>query len=432
MKGVFGGLVLFAIAVATAIAPRSASADARDVAARVGDQWKAAGGRASVMPSKFLFDDDKQVIALAEPNANEPCTYVALIAARGLSFRAKLSGAPVDPLSPPDQGARGSSSAGVVELRRCDRERPVRSVEVQSDAGRGAIEVVVAYGPPGLPALAAIIPERTGGALPPAPEAGPLAAVAPLDKRIGDAETRARREGATIEARTTLKAGEDGTGDFELDVNAGCHRFEVAARERPDRNGRRYRLDLDAELREPGDHILARDRTEAPDARLEACVGRATRLGIVYAGAMPSSDVVIAHGSWALPPHLPSLWGPQAKARMARVMFVRHLAPPSDEPIFLAQGSSGTTPIAVPVETGGCYVAIAAATHGRPRQLQLRTTIGGRESVDERGAAEEAALTAFCVRAHESVRMEVLARPSGLAWGLSVYRVKSGIWEAGR
>jgi hypothetical protein len=161
-------------------------------------------------------------------------------------------------------------------------------------------------------------------------------------------------------------------------------------------------------------------------------VGRASRLNIVYAGATPGTDVVVAHGTWPLPARLPTLWGPQAKSRMARVMFVRHIAPPSDEPVFIAQGSSGTTPLAVPVEVGGCYVAIVAATHGRPRQLQLRTTVGARESVDERGAAEEAALTAFCVRAHENVRIEVLARPSGLAWGLAVWRVKSGIWEAGR
>lgn len=413
------------------VTPSAAQADAREVSARVAEQWKTAGARTIVLPSRFLFDDDKQVVAIGEATAQEPCTYVALVAARGLSFRAKLSGAPSDPLVPPEPAARSASAAGVVELRRCDPSRPVRNIEVQSDAGRGAIEIVVAHGPAGLPPLGAIIPERTGGALPPMPEAGPLAQVAPLEKRLELVEGRAKREGATLEARTSLRAGDDGTGDVDLDVNAGCHRFEVIGRERPDRNGRRYRLDLDAELRD-GDHVVARDRTEAPDARLETCVGRASRLEVMIAGASPGGDVVVSHGSWPLPAHLPTLWGPQAKARMARVMFVRHMAAPSDEPVFLAQGSSGTTPVSVPVEVGGCYVAIAAATHGRPRQLQLRATIGSRESVDERGAAEEAALAAFCVRAHESARVEVLARPSGLAWGLAVWRVKSGIWEAGR
>lgn len=427
VKRVLGGVAVIALA----IAPKVAHADAREVAARVAEQWKVAGARTTTLPSKFLFDDDKQLIPIAEAMPQEPCTYVALIAARGLSFRAKLSGAPNDPLEPPEPSARSTSAAGVVELRRCDAQRAVRHVEVTSDAGRGAIEVVVAHGPPGLPPLAAIIPERTGGALPPMPEAGALAAVAPQDERVKQADQRAKREGATIEPRTATRAGEDGTGDVDLDVGAGCHRFEIIARERPERGGRRYRLDVDAELRD-GDRIVARDRTEAPDARLDACVGRAARLNIVYAGAVPSSDVVVARASWPLPAHLPSVWGPQAKSRMARVMFVRHVAVPAEEPVFLAQGGSGSTPLAVPVEVGGCYVAIAAAIHGRPRQLQLRTTVGARESVDERGAAEEAALNAFCVRAHESARIEVLARPSGLAWGVAVYRVKSGIWEAGR
>lgn len=413
------------------VSPSVARADARDVAARVTEQWKVAGARTTALPSRFLFDDDKQIVPVGEGTAQEPCTYVAVIAARGLSFRAKLSGTQNDPLLPPEPASRSASSAGVVELRRCDPSRPVRSVELQSDAGRGAIEIVVAHGPAGLPPLTSIIPERTGGALPPMPDAGALAQVAPQDKRVEQAEARAKRDGASLEPRTPLRANEDGTGDVELDVNAGCHRFEVIGRERPDRNGRRFRLDLDAELRD-GDHVVARDRTEAPDARLETCVGRATRLEVIYAGAMPGSDVVVAHGSWPLPARLPSLWGPQAKSRMARVMFVRHIAAPSDEPVFLAQGSSGTTPLAVPVEVGGCYVAVVAATHGRPRQLQLRATVGARESVDERGAAEEAALTAFCVRAHESARLEVLARPSGLSWGVAVWRVKSAVWEAGR
>jgi hypothetical protein len=427
VKRLLPGVVLGALSVM----PSVAQADAREVSARVAEQWKVAGARATVLPSRFLFDDDKQVVPVSEATAQEPCTYVALVAARGLSFRAKLSGAPNDPLNAPEPASRAASAAGVVELRRCDPSRPVRNIEVQSDAGRGAIEIIVAHGPPGLPTLGAIIPERTGGALPPMPEAGALAQVAPMEKRLDLAEARGKREGATLDARTTVRASDDGTGDLDLEVNAGCHRLEVVGRERPDRNGRRYRLDLDAELRD-GDHVVARDRTEAPDARLETCVGRASRLNVVYAGAMPSTDVGIAHVSWPLPARLPTLWGPQAKGRMARVMWVRHSAPPPDEPVFLAQGSSGTTPLAMPVEIGGCYVAVAAATHGRPRQLQLRTTVGARESVDERGAAEEAALTAFCVRAHESVRLEVLARPSGLAWGLAVWRVKSGIWETGR
>lgn len=198
--------------------------------------------------------------------------------------------------------------------------------------------------------------------------------------------------------------------------------------------GRRFRLDVDAELRDPSssDRVLARDRTEAPDARLEACVGKTTRVNVVFAGAPPRGEVTTTLASWPLPQRLPSLWGPVTRSKMARVMFTRHVAIPIDDPVFLAQGSSGTTPFPVSVEVGACYLAIVALTHGHARSLQIRTVIGARESTDERGAAEEAALSAFCVNAHERARVEVHARGTGVGWGLALFRVKSGMWEAGR
>jgi hypothetical protein len=117
---------------------------------------------------------------------------------------------------------------------------------------------------------------------------------------------------------------------------------------------------------------------------------------------------------------------------MARVMLLRHVAVPAEDPVLLAQGATGTTPVPMPVEPGGCYVAVAAVTRGHARQLQLRVHVGGQESTDERGATDEAALAAFCVRAHEAPKLEVIARGTGVNWGLSVFRVKSGVWETGR
>lgn len=421
--------------IGVAASPRPARADAaRDVAERVVDQWRGAGGHVTALPTRFVFDDETVIIPVpADASSERGCTHVALIGARGLSFRARLSDATSDPLAP-EVGARATSLAGVVELRRCGQGRPIRHVVVTSDAGRGALEVVVASAPSALPALTAVIPERTGGALPPVPEAGLLPVLPPPEKRAEVAEARAKREGARIDSRTPLRAGDDGGGEAELALAAGCHRVEVFARDpRAERAGRRFRLDVDAELRDPAnDRVLARDRTEAPDARLEACVGRTTKVNVVFAGAPPNGELMSTLASWPLPQRLPSLWGPAARSKMARVMFTRHVAVPADDPIFLGQGSSGTTPFPVPVETGGCYLAVVALTHGHARSLQIRTVVGARESTDERGAAEEAALSAFCVNAHETARVEVHARGTGVGWGLAVFRVKSGVWEAGR
>jgi hypothetical protein len=409
-----------------------ARADAREVADRVVEQWRGVGGHVTALPTRFLFDDETVVVPVPADEASG-CTHIALIGARGLSFRAKLSDAASDPLAP-EVGARATSLAGVVELRRCGGGRPIRHVVVTSDAGRGALEVIVARAPSALPSLTSVIPERTGGALPPVPEAGALPVLPPPEKRADVAEARAKREGARIEARTPLRAGDDGGGEAELELDAGCHRVELFARDpRADRVGRRFRLDVDAELRDPAnDRVLARDRTEAPDVRLEACVGKTTRVNVVFAGAPPNGEVTTTTASWPLPQRLPTLWGPLPRSKMARVMFTRHVAVPSDDPVFLAQGSSGTTPLPIPVETGGCYLAVVALTHGHARSLQIRSVVGARESTDERGATEEAALSAFCVTAHESARVEVHARGTGVGWGLAVFRVKSAVWEAGR
>lgn len=422
-------------ALAVVLAGGPARASSREVAARVQEQWKVAGARTAPIPTRFVFDDETIVVPIpAEADVDRSeCTQVAVIGARGLSFRARLSDAPMDPLLPPEPTARASSTAGVLELRRCDRSRPpVRHVIITAEGGRGALEVVVGRSDRPLPHLATVIPERTGGVIPPPPEAGALPPLVPQDKRAEAAEVRARREGANVHDRARARSGDDGSGEEDLDLEEGCHRIEVfgreLARERP---GRRFRLDVDAELRD-GDQLLARDRTEAPDARLETCVGSATRVTLVYGGSPPHSDVLVTRGSWPLPARLPPMWGPVTRSKMARVMFLRHVAVPADDPVYLAQGSSGTTPLPLSVETGGCYVAVVGITRGHARQLQLRALVGARESTDERGAAEEAALSAFCVRAHESARLEVLARGTGVSWGLALFRVKSGLWEAGR
>lgn len=437
-KTIRASLASLTALIASTLLAGDARADAREVAARVVEQWNLAGARTMVVPTRFLFDEETSLIPLPlepEGTPEAECTQVAVIGARGLSFRARLSDAPTDPLMPPEPTARATSTAGVLELRRCERGRPpVHHVIISAEAGRGAFEIIVGRSGAPMPSLASIIPERTGGSIPPPPDAGSLPALAPQEKRAEAAEVRARRDGAVIRSRAPLRAGDDGAGDEEIELDEGCHRLEVFGHEivrtRP---GRRFRLDVDAELRD-GDRVLARDRTEAPDARLEACVGATSRVSLVYAGAPPRSDLILTQASWPLPARLPSLWGPDAKSKMARVLFLRHVAVPAEDPVFLAQGStgSGPTPIPIPVETGGCYVAVVGITRGRARQLQLRSIIGARESTDERGAAEDAALAAFCVRAHETARLEVLAKGTGVGWGLALYRLKSGVWEAGR
>lgn len=78
-----------------------ARADSREVADRVVEQWRDTGGHVTALPTRFLFDDETVVIPVpASDEASGGCTHVALIGARGLSFRARISDAASDPLAP--------------------------------------------------------------------------------------------------------------------------------------------------------------------------------------------------------------------------------------------------------------------------------------------------------------------------------------------
>ena len=267
------------LAVIAGAAP--ARADSREVADRVVEQWRDAGGHVTALPPRFLFDDETVVIPVP---ASDECERRLHARRAHRRARAQLSRPALrrddDPLAP-EVGGRATSVAGVVELRRCGAGRAIRYVVVTSDAGRGALEVVVAHAPSALPALTAVIPERTGGALPPVPEAGALPVLPPPEKRAerrGGAREARRRDASMRERRCTraTTAAERSSSPSRPDVIASsCSRAILAP---IGRDGASVSTSTPSSATPPSDRVLARDRTEAPDARLEACVGRATHV----------------------------------------------------------------------------------------------------------------------------------------------------------
>ncbi len=409
-----------------------AHGEVREVADRVAEQWRAGGAIVVRGETRFLYEDETMTVVVPPLAVDEGCTTVALVGARGLSFHAKVAGAVDDPLLE-DPSARAASVAGVLQIERCAGGTPIDHLIVTSDAGRGAIETVVGRSAKPLPPMRAILPERTGGALPPSPDTGPVPPLLPVAKRADQADARLRRDGARIAPRETWTSGTDGSGEGKVVLEAGCHRVEVFAPEgHAARGGRRVRLDVDAELRDEDDELLARDRTEASDARLEACVGEPITASVVFAGAPPSSPLAATHAWWPIPEHLPTTWGPEARAHMADAMRARHVASPRADAVALYQGAPGTTPIALSVEPGACYLAVAAVTHGHARGLGLRVLVGARDASDEREADDEGAVVAFCTHDQALARVEVEARGTSVAWGLAVFRLQSAVWEMTR
>ena len=113
-----------------------------------------------------------------------------------MSFHAKVAGVEDDPLND-DPSARAASVAGVLEIGGCGASAlPLERLRVTSDAGRGAIETIVARSARAPAPLRTVLPERTGGVLPPPPDAGPPPALPPPAKRADLAEARAKRDGA--------------------------------------------------------------------------------------------------------------------------------------------------------------------------------------------------------------------------------------------
>jgi hypothetical protein len=418
----------FAFAAMVGAWPREARCeDLRATAARVAEAWRDAGAWVGRDEPHFLHEGETVTIAVPW-GPEQPCMTIALIGARGLGFHAGVGDAGEDDSA----DTRVSSVAGRLEVTSCNAPA-FRFLRVKSDAGRGALETVVARSPSRLPELPSILLERTGGDLPAAPEPGRLPPTP--EKRADVAEARARRDGAKTSPREEWSAGPDGKGEGRVVLEAGCHRVELFAPEtRPLHSlpARAPRLDLDATMRDEEGELLAHDHTSAPDARIDMCVGEATTTIVLFEGASAGGPVVTTHASSPLPEHLPLTWGRETRARMASALLPRHVGLLENEAVLLAQGASGLTPIPMTIEPGACYVAVAAMERGHARGVGLRVLVGTRESVDERGINDEASAVAFCARDRERARVEVEARSSGVSWGLAVFRVASGVWEAPR
>jgi hypothetical protein len=402
--------------------------------------------------SRFLNEDGTLSVVLPDLPEGD-CTTLVLLGARGLGFHVSVAdsrdaalrdegdGAAV-PAPPSTPRAPGNdetnpkipSAAGALSVERCGEAAPRRWL-VASDSGRGALELVVARSARPLPSVQLILPERTGAGPGTMTEPGPPPALAPPDKRADVAEARARRDGAAIEARSTWQAGIDGTGSSEEILQPGCHTMELFAIDsHANHPFRRHRLDLDAEMRDAADdRLLARDRTDAPDAQLSVCVGDTTRAGIVFVGAPAGSPVLVSHVEWPLPEHLPATWGGEVRARMAHLLLARHLVSLPSNATQLAQGGSGVTPVPMPMEPGACYVAVVALSQGTAHSIGLRVRVGARDAVDDRGGEDAGAVVAFCAgdRTVGSAQVEAHGTPL-LGWALALYRLQTGIWEVPR
>lgn len=399
-----------------------ASAEIVELATRVGQNWTTEGATVVRAPTRFLYEEEVTFVPLAPPDGAR-CVSVALVAARGLSFHGSFDDGDED-----DSGT-GQSVAGTLELATCGA-LPTR-LRLESDAGRGAVEIVVAYSKAPASSLRTHLPERLGGILPPMLDPGPAPPLPPQETRADAAEARSRAMGASLVPRLVLRAGDDSSGAARLELAPGCHEVHLFAKDVRSSPHGRGRVDLDAELRdEKHDETIAKDGADAPDVTLEGCVGAPTAATLHFDGAIPGTDVVVVHGVHRIPDTVPAVWGASTRARLGEALRSRHVSLPTNARVAqLVSGTIGTTWVRADVEPGGCYVAAVAARDGGARTLALQAHVGERESADDHGAVDGSAVVAFCAGAASRAQVGVDFRGTPAGWALVLYRVSSGIWE---
>jgi hypothetical protein len=418
-------LSLWALAFVRIAHASDADPQLHDAADRVLQAWRASGANAFLLKARFLNTERTEIALPQLPDS--PCKTLAFLGPRGLSFRVSIADA--------DEGGapeRIASEAGVAETARCGQP-PWLWAAVLTESGRGALEVVVAGSEVPLTPVRTILPERTEGYVGPEPEPGRLAALPSPERRATSEEARAREDGAEIDHRFAWTANPDGRGSASVTLDAGCHALTLFAPEASSHEGRgNNRLDVDAEMRDASDdHLMSRDQTDAPDARVGACVGEETVVTINYVGATPGTRVVVTHELRRLPKHLPTVWGNEIRARMAQTLFVRHVYSLPTEASTLAQGGSGTLALPLTLEPGACYLALAVLSEPATEGIGMSVRVGARESADVRTADDVGSTVAFCAGTHLKGQLEIDARGAPLfGWALAIYRLQNGIWDA--
>jgi len=291
-------------------------------------------------------------------------------------------------------------------------------------SARGALEIVVAHSAEPLGELRDALPERAFGPVAPRGNPGRPLEPGPLAERVTRAEERARAEGATRFARVPMLASPEGAGEYELRLGEGCHRVDVMAAVPPSFPHRA--TDVDAEAIDPEGRLLARDRSESADARLDFCIGQTSRITVRYSGAAGLVPIVASDAVWPLPSAVPNHWGARARAGFALALRRRNAPAPTSPPILEALGALGPTFVPVSLEPGRCYLATVAIARGEPRGLRLAATLGDRFFRDETLDRPEGAALAFCTESEDSVRLDVEARGNGVWWTLALFALDGG------
>ena len=420
-----------------------ARADLADDAARLAASWTARGAVVDRLEPVFLERGRARVINLDRPGKQAPaegsgCITVAVVAVRTTELFVdegdagagrKVPDPGVLPLLPsprrPEEDHRTRSAGGAAVISRCGANwLELKRITVEVTSPRAAVEILVARSAASLGEIREALPERAAGLLAARGDPGGPIEPGPIEGRVARAERRARAEGASRVVKTVTRAASSGVGRIQLKLGEGCHRLDVMA-EVPSVVPRRA-TDLDAEAHaQDGARLLARDRADVPDARLDFCLGEQTVVDVSFAGASGAAPVTVSDALWTTPSTVPVRFGPRARAGFAGALIKRHAPAPVEDALFESIGVQGVTQVPVPVEPGRCYLAAVALVRGDARSIRMAATLGFRTPHDEALERPEGAAIAFCAGTERSAVIDVDVRGNAPWWALSVWAMGS-------
>jgi len=361
-------------------------------------------------------------------DAGKECLTVVFLGAQSGEF--SVGPAPEEPEAPspivPEdhppiaEASSVRSTLGVVTLVRCgSKQSDLERLVVQMRSPRGAIEVIAGVASAPLVNIREALPERGFGPVAPRGNPGRPIEPGPLAERVVRSEERARAEGAQKTARVSMVASEEGNGSYQLRLTEGCHRVEIMAAVPPTFPHRS--TDVDAEAHDPEDRVIARDRSESADARLDFCIGETARISVPFAGAAGMVAMVATDALWPIPSAVPNHWGARTRAGFALALRRRNAPEPPSPPILEALGVSGPTMVPVTIEPGRCYLAAVAVARGEPKGLLVSATIGDKYARDLVIDKPDGSAIAFCSDDEESARIDIDARGNGVWWTLALF-----------
>jgi hypothetical protein len=425
-------LVVFWLVIALVLLGATrARADLASDAEELVRRWAATGHKTVRLAPMFLEHGRPRAVRVPEvafDNRGPGCTTVAFLTGRSTDFVVRI-----DPLASPKRHGTGGhlerSIAGAVLLSQCGPGRDAFfRLAIELRVARSAVETIVAIGnAPALP-IAEALPERASGPIASLADPGPRGQPEPLGVRARNAEQRVKVTGPTSMHTQVFAAEPDGTGREVLRLEEGCHRVELFA----ELLGKSP-IDLDAELREGAtERLLARDRSDASDVRLDFCSGSTTAADLLFAGAPGPVPVLLMDSLYALPKGVPTVWGTRARAGLAAALWRRRMPLVEVDPIDQRLGVAGVTSMPIPIDPGSCYVLAIAAMRGDPRSITLSAKVDTRVTFDSSAGVLDGAALAFCSGGAEKAYVETEVRGSAVAWVLAVWQVGFRPFDEGR